>query len=253
MLYLQANGHLLELAQARRRRAFESSLFETSARRHIDAALPPAALLQRLSQARDAWRSGELVAAISALKRLTDETGNSQAEAMLRHYARLVQGYEALSERGTGGRDAQALVAFYLDLDPAQDQFFWRRMERDLSAADAAAAAALRRVQRAGQLWADYRRRGGIDGSMRQAATAHAGFAERAASLVEADTLLRAAAALLHPRGNAAAHNLLLPALVREELQMQRERLVLLQRFNNEAVFARRLRLLQDPARAGQH
>ncbi|MCB1675215.1 MAG: hypothetical protein KDI01_02930 [Halioglobus sp.] len=250
MLDLRERGHLLALARARRSRVFESPLFEDRARRTIDTAMPPAAILQRLLEAEDAWHRGDLVAAISSVKQLSDKPGNPQAQAMLQRYSQLVQNYEALSAQGTGGRNTADLLAFYLGLDPVRDRFFWSRLARDARSTDASAAQAWLDLQRAGQLWSDYHRGGGIDGPMRQAAAANAAFGERAAQLTTAAELVHAVIEQMPPPQPATARPRLLPTLIGEEIGVQRDRLQGLQQFNNEAVFARRLQMLQSPARA---
>jgi hypothetical protein len=252
MLYLQQSGRLLDLAKARRDHTFHSTLFEQAAHHHIDGDLGSPALIQHLTSAGDAWRAGELVAAITAVKQLASEHGSAQAAAMLHHYSRVVEEYEALSGRATDPAYPQALLAFYLGLDPLQDQFFWGRLESDFKLArDPLADNAAPQLQRAGHLWASYHSHGGIDGRMRQNSAADNEFRQRAGELTEANRLAREVASLLQPLpGQAGKKTTLFLTLIDKEMLLQRDRLEALRHFNDEAVLASRLLMLPaDPAR----
>jgi hypothetical protein len=252
MLYLQQSGRLLDLEKTRRDQTFHSTLFEQAARNHIDGNLGSPALIQHLTSAGDAWRAGELVAAITAVKQLATERGSAQAEAMLHHYSRVVEDYETLSGRTTDPAYAQALLAFYLGLDPLQDRFFWGRLERDFKLArDPLADNASQLLQRADHLWGSYHSHGGIDGRMRQNSAADNEFRLRAGELTEANRLVREVASLLQPLpGQAGKKATLFLALIDKEMLVQRDRLEALRRFNDEAVLASRLLMLPaDPAR----
>jgi hypothetical protein len=252
MLYLQQSGRLLDLAEARRAHTFHSTLFEQAARHHIDGDLGSPALIQHLTSAGDAWRTGELVAAITAVKQLATERGNAQAEAMLHHYSRVVKDYETLSGQATDPAYPQALLAFYLGLDPLQDQFFWGRLESDFKLArDLLADNASQQLQHAGHLWGSYHSHGGIDGRMRQNFAVNNEFRQRAGELTEANRLAREVASLLQPLpGQAGKKTTLFLTLIDKEMLLQRDRLEALRRFNDEAVLASRLLMLPaDPAR----
>lgn len=90
-----------------------------------------------IEQAEYAWRTGELVEAITIVKQLSREpNGGELATVRLRHYTRVVVDYEALSTQSFGPGYVSKMEAFYLGLDPLKDQFFWQYLERDLERLD---------------------------------------------------------------------------------------------------------------------
>jgi len=245
MLYLQEKGRVLELAEARGSQTFHSSLFEEAARQQIVQSLPPPAIIQRLSAARDAWRSGDLVAAITAVKEVATETENQQAQAMLHHYSQVVEDYEALSSQDSGSDYAQSLLSFYLGLDPQQDLFFWQRLEKDFKmTGDTLPLEASQQLQRAGLLWSNYKNQGGIDWGMLPVAGADTEIRKRLGELAEANKLVKAVTGLLEPTGHAVSKTHLFPSLVNEELSLQRSRFEELRNFNDDAVLEDRLFML---------
>jgi len=252
MQFLLENGDLLQLAATRRRESFHTPLFEQYARLHIDPDLGAAAALQGLATAREAWRAGELVQAITAAKQVRSATPNTQAQAMLMHYSKVVDDYEALSGQTPDKAVAQKLLAFYAGLDPLQDRFFWRNLEKDFKQVeDPLAASNAQQLQRAGRLWSSYQGHAGINGAMRQAAGADSGFRQRAEELNEARRLVSEVTDTLYQPGQTEAEASLLLQLIDEEVGLQRDRLQMLLRFNNETVLNDRLLLLQpiDTAR----
>ena len=253
MLYLLHKQHLLDLAESRRRHTFHSALFEQAAQHYLDPGLGAPAILQHLSQARDAWQAGELVKAITLVNQQTNEAGGQQAKAMLRHYSRVVEDYETLSTQKTDPGYLQVLLSFYLGLDPWEDRFFWRRLEGDFKQVqDPLAAGRSKQLQRVGQLWSSYRSQGGIDGPMRQDASAANTFPQRAKELTEADSLLREMASSLQSLEQSGEQARLLPTTIDKEIQVQRERLQALRRFNDEAILSSRLLMLAPADTASQ-
>jgi hypothetical protein len=245
MLYLLQESRLMDLAEERRTHALHSSLLEEAARQNIDKALPPTALLQQWSDARDAWRVGDLVTAISSVKQLATDSSHPQARAMLQHYSQIVEDYETLSVLKNNPDYTQKLLSFYLGLDPLDDHFFWARLEKDFQRATAQPTASLSQMlQRGADLWSHYHSQGGIDGEMRQAPMAGNAFPQRAAQLSEASGLLRKVASQRPLPEQAGERAERFPALLDEEIRAQRERLETLLRFNDEDLLTSRLDML---------
>ena len=84
-----------------------------------------------LFRAEEAWRTGELVDAITIVKRLSSGPGGQLAAARLSHYSRVLQDYEKLSAMASGPEYARQMTSFYLALNPVDDQFFWQYLEQD--------------------------------------------------------------------------------------------------------------------------
>lgn len=249
LLYLLQRSRLMDTAAERRAHVFHSSLLEEAARQNIDNTLPPADLIRQLTDARYAWRGGDLVTAITSVKKLAAATNHQEARGMLQHYSRVVQDYETLAVLVDSSEYPQKLLSFYLQLDPLEDHFFWERLEKDSQRATAQPAAALsKQLQDAAHLWSRYHSQGGIDGEMRQAPMAGNAFAQRAAELSQVSEQLGQVASGLHRPQQAGGPPWHFPALLEEEIAVQRDRLQTLLRFNEEAILKDRLDMLPRPA-----
>lgn len=245
MHFLLETEDILQLSAIRLGESFHTPLFEQSTRQQIDPHLGAVATRQELTTAREAWRAGDLVAAITAAKQVHSATGNIQAKAMLLHYANVVHDYEALSGQTQDPAFAQKLVAFYAGLDPVQDRFFWSNLERDFEQLqDPLATSSAQQLQRAARLWSSYQGHAGINGAMRQAAAAGNEFRQRAVELEQAKRHLKDVVDTLHQTAQTEAEASLFPRLVDDEVRLQRDRLQMLLRFNNENVLRERLLML---------
>jgi hypothetical protein len=253
MHYLLEMNRVLDVVETRRSLPFHTPLFIQAGRTSIDAALGSSETIDRLVDAGRAWRSGELVVAIDTVKQLASQSGNLQAEAMLSHYTKVVKDYEVVATLQGDPGYPQALLAFYLSLDPRRDRFFWQRLEQDFRlAGDAVAPDIAQQLQRAASLWGSYHDSGGFNEATLLFGATNDGFRVRAGELTEASNLLDAAAGLLQGAQAEGNQTSLFPALIQEEIREQRERLELLGRFNDDAVIHSRLLLLPSIGAVGQ-
>lgn len=232
---LAQRGQVLPAVQLREKK-FTLPELEEAARLRVDPALGSADRIAALTAAEEAWAEGELIEALNGLKLLARQ-GDPVAEAMLTHYAAVVEDYERLR----GGRAAaRELQLFYLGLDPAKDSFFWRNLEGDMTAlTEPAARDAGQALGEAGVLWVRYQDHGGIDSALRQGVAGGDGYRQRAALLVEANRLIADLGS-----GDAELENSLFPQLLAQELAHQRGQLFALQKHSDEKLWQERIELL---------
>jgi hypothetical protein len=242
---LLQQGHVLRVAAMRASGAFNTPGLERVAVAQVDPVLGTPERLEVLTAAAKAWRQGELIEALNATRPLARQ-GDTVADAQLQHYTRVVEAYDGIRKTGVENVPREVLLAFYLDLDPVADAFFWRNLEADLPVADAAGSEqAVSWIGEAGRLWVEYSGQGGIDGAVRQQPDPGSGFSERAQTLTgAADNLARVVESGLAAQPARDLADLRFPTLVSSELAYQVRCLEILLRYSDDALWQSRLAML---------
>ena len=245
MKALLQQGHVLRVAAMRGSGAFNTPGLERVAVAQVDPVLGTPERLEVLTAAATAWRQGELIQALNAIRSLARD-GDTVADAQLQHYTRVVEAYDGIRKTGVENVQREVLLAFYLDQDPVADAFFWRNLEADLPVADDAGAnEVVSWFREAGRLWVEYSGQGGIDGALRQQPDPGSGFSERAQTLADAaDNLARVVESGLAAQPARDLADLRFPTLVSSELAYQVRCLEILLRYSDDALWQSRLAML---------
>lgn len=192
-------GHYVELDRALRERRlaavaslaekakFATPPFQARLDELAAARLPAPEVLARYRAAAQAWREGKAEQAFAGLKEITGPWADAAASELARKQARLQEFKDLQQARGGKGYD-ERLLAFYAGLDPAEDAYFIKATEAEVSANRGQALARARElVSRAQGLWRQYGNAGGIGGEQRLESAVSSAFRSQAKLLAEAE------------------------------------------------------------------
>lgn len=245
MLYLRNNQQILALLKMRSAQAFRSPVLEAAAVTQIDSVLVPAAYFGAMQSAQESWENGQLVAAINLAAKWSGESGSALAPAMLRRFTRIVEDYEILTTLKGNTTFAPQALAFYFNLDPLIDQFFWARLAQDFDGvSQREIVVASEHLENAGALWLSYLAAGGIDWRMRQNPQITSVFSQRARLLRQMANALAAASSGGFGEADVTSPGRVLPTLLEDEVGWQHEMLKALELATNDARYGKKRALL---------
>ena len=194
MLHLRDHQQFLALLKLRSAEPFRYPALEQAALAQIDSVLLPVAYFEALLSAHESWEKGQLVEAINLAAQWSSEAASALAPTMLRRFTRIVEDYETLTTLKGNTTFAPQALAFYFNLDPVVDQFFWVRLEKDFAGvSQREIVVASEYLDTAGALWRSYQAAGGIDWRMRQSSQITPAFDQRARELRQMTDALAAA------------------------------------------------------------
>lgn len=245
MLHLRDHQQFLALLKLRSAQPFSYPPLEQAALAQIDSVLVPAAYFEALQSAHESWEKGQLVEAINVAAQWSSEAANALAPAMLRRFTRIVEDYETLTTLKGNTTFAPQALAFYFNLDPVVDQFFWVRLAKDFAGvSQREIVVASEYLDNAGALWSSYQAAGGIDWRMRQSPQITPDFDQRARELRQmADALAGASAGGFEGGGGSAAQRL--PTLLEHELGWQEGMLKALEVTTQDPLYGKKRALLR--------
>ena len=181
--YLGASDWL-QAQRALQQAEFQTPPFRTRAEYIAARLLPPQSVLARYQEAHEAWRDGEAETATMLLKQLAAARWGEPAQRQLERNRAIAADYAQL--RRTRGQDdyEERLLAFYGELDPAQDRYFVAALKDEFELyREQALARARQSFEAARAAWHKYREQGGIRGLHRLEAGVSSSFRKLAAAL----------------------------------------------------------------------
>lgn len=184
----------LAATQALQDDPFVSAPFAEHGRELAESSLPDQAAMDRLAAARDLWRRGELEAALTEMRSLSDGPWPGFGASIARRYEALLAGFRRLAAADAEGSTEDyedRLFDYYAGLNDAEDAYLLGQLEREFeNHADAARQRASDYLDAAGEAWSSYRSHGGIQPEHRLDQAVSDAFAARANELTRAATAL---------------------------------------------------------------
>ena len=123
------SSDILNSLQAYQDLSFQTPLFQSELEQLKKDNLPPEEIATNFNTALKLWQKGMVVDAVQALKKVTVETWQGEAQKIIQRYEDIASRYEALG--GKQGTDdyQDRLFVFHGSLDPEKDSFFLAAIE----------------------------------------------------------------------------------------------------------------------------
>lgn len=232
--------------------AFATPWVRETAARWAEEQLPPRQVLERYQTALAAWQAGKTQQAITLLEPLVQERAGPMIQAKLEHFRRAATDVEQLkTARGRPDYSERLLELSYI-LHPTEDRFFLEALAEDLRVQRQALLTQARTLfQQATSHWAEYQRRGGINGLMRLEQTISQPFRQQTQRLAQAHEAASRGVRLydlLREAYPEKEHKLYDDILA--EARRQRQSLADLRLVMNSTLLEAKLRLLPAPRTA---
>jgi pSer/pThr/pTyr-binding forkhead associated (FHA) protein len=212
--------------------------------------LPPPALVRQYEATIQAWRDGQVNAALAGLRGMVAGPWAEAAASELQRKQTVVEQLAALQGARAAADHADRLIAFRESLDADEDVFFARATQADLDQQrDKVIARALGLTNRARTLWQEYRGSGAIEASQRIETSISSRFRNQARLLSEARQAAQRGAEIYALLGVSGADP---SAAIRDEInaeaQVQRNALLELRNVLDPALVREKLALLGESA-----
>lgn len=228
---------------------FATPWVRETAARWTEEQLPPRQVLERYQTVLAAWQAGRAEQAITQLEALTQERPGPMVKAKLEHFRQVAATFEQLrAARGQPNYRERLLELSHI-LHPTEDRFFLDVFAEDLRIQRQALSAQAKTLfQQAASHWAEYQRRGGINGLMRLEQTVSQPFRQQTHHLAQAYEAASRGARLydlLRQAYPETAHKLYDDILA--EAKRQRQSLADLRLVMSSTLLEAKLQLLPDP------